>query len=351
MRRSKGIIQRNANEAGFSLVSLMVTVGLAGGVAVLGSNMAKQAKQLSNPIKKAADVSDLKHLVYENFDCDKTLAKVTCNNSKIDTFQANGSRLTSSVGTDFYRNKAKNNEYEFIVSASCDSKNDFNFFYTLKTPFMEEKNPQHLFDEIPIACGFVPTAGPCQQGVDVITFEEFANGEGISGNAFEAQYGVRISTNRPLEIAKNGSRSNVDKGDKAFMCNNCPGGDTPNGVGDETRTEIGKNFLTDVGKGGTDMTMTVNYTNPVTAASGTILDLDGKEKWIVRAYSGNTLVYSKTYQGQRNQDHIPTVWKVENDPPVEFDRLELRGTDNGKQFGLAFDNFSPSSVCDPFSLP
>lgn len=342
---------KKTNQEGYTFAGVLISIGAASGLALIAAQLVTQSRKIVNPIKNTSYIMDLKHYINNNFNCEKTMEIISCDGKKVQTYRKNGEMLTDPVGTDFYRNQEENGKYEFLVNASCND-GQFDFFYTYKTPDNELEDERHLFDSIPIVCEFgEPSQGPCEEGVDVVTFEDYANGDPVPNDAFQADYGITLNPVRPLVIAKNGSISPVDEKDKAFLCNNCPGKDVPNGVGDDSQHEIGKYFLTDEGKGGTDFELEVNYDTPVTGASGSLLDLDGKEEWIVKAYSGTDLVYNKTFKGKKGDDSTPTVWKVENDPPVEFDRLVLVGKDGGKQFGLAFDNFSPSSVCDTFSLP
>lgn len=102
--------------------------------------------------------------------------------------------------------------------------------------------------------------------------------------------------------------------------------------------------------------LTVNYDNPVSQASGQIWDIDGNtkqgtEQWLVQAFSNGTKVTNLndlsplgTHTGKNSLNALP--WKFDlNAGDATFDQIQIifKGSKT-HGVGLAFDNFSPSSL-------
>jgi hypothetical protein len=100
-------------------------------------------------------------------------------------------------------------------------------------------------------------------------------------------------------------------------------------------------------------TLLVNYTAPVSAASGEIWDIDATniayDQWVVSAKDefGNTIQSITSPKGLlfNNVDSLdskPWVWSFEL-AESEISSIAVSFSGEGSVMGLAFDNFSPSS--------
>jgi hypothetical protein len=101
----------------------------------------------------------------------------------------------------------------------------------------------------------------------------------------------------------------------------------------------------------------ISYTNPVSAASAQIWDIDGgpagTEQWLVTALdSGGSVIDSLlsplgTAQGAGTLDGIPWTWSFSH-ANNDIYAIELAFIGNKTtSLGLAFDNFSPSTAAVP----
>ena len=101
----------------------------------------------------------------------------------------------------------------------------------------------------------------------------------------------------------------------------------------------------------------ISYTNPVSAASAQIWDIDGgpagTEQWLVTALdSGGSVIDSLlsplgTAQGAGTLDGIPWTWSFSHaSTDIYAINLEFIGSKT-TNLGLAFDNFSPSTAAVP----
>jgi len=109
--------------------------------------------------------------------------------------------------------------------------------------------------------------------------------------------------------------------------------------------EVGQYFISDDTKAGLSSPLIVTYVTPVKSASGVILDIDYDEKWIIIAKDSNDneiarVKLSKEDPGTGNG--IATQWSINVDS-ASIKSLTLTGEANISGFGLAFDNFSPST--------
>ena len=136
---------KRKKEAGYSLLGVLISLGLVSGIALTMAKMSKQSRHMVHPIKRTSYVMDLKYYINSNFSCEETLKNVTCSagSADINTYRKSGEVLTETTGTDFYRSKQKDDKYSFVVNATCEDAY-INFYYT--TDIDPEK--KHLFDEI-----------------------------------------------------------------------------------------------------------------------------------------------------------------------------------------------------------
>lgn len=110
-------------------------------------------------------------------------------------------------------------------------------------------------------------------------------------------------------------------------------------------TNVGQFFLTDDGVvGPPPSTLLIDYLEPVAAASGVILDIDGTEEWTLEAFDGAGNVLATVVLGQDGTlDGSATLWAFDEGVAV-IEQISLRYTGIQNIVGLAFDNFSPSSL-------
>ncbi len=123
---------------------------------------------------------------------------------------------------------------------------------------------------------------------------------------------------------------------------------------------VGQYFLTDDGSVGTSGAMLiVDYVTPVKAASGVILDIDGRstgqftwgggdEQWTIQARDVHGTVVAQevlTAGALKTGDGMATPWIIKVDSEIISSiSFQYTGTKFMMDVGLAFDNFSPSSV-------
>ncbi len=115
-------------------------------------------------------------------------------------------------------------------------------------------------------------------------------------------------------------------------------------------TDVGCFFLTDDGHHNTNaFGLRINYLTPVNRAYGELIDLDAEEYWVVTAFDaeGNEIARQEFVDDDPGTDPeengMVTAWLFDLDElisAIEF----VPGTYSPHPFGLAFDNFSPSSI-------
>jgi len=119
---------------------------------------------------------------------------------------------------------------------------------------------------------------------------------------------------------------------------------------------VGTFFLTDDLQLGLSSDLVITYTNPVSAASGVILDIDNSEEWTITAYdSANNVVgvVILSFDQSDTGDGIATAWSFDHGDMNDIAKIVFHGerTDPGNYpselFGLAFDSFSSSSPIVP----
>jgi len=109
--------------------------------------------------------------------------------------------------------------------------------------------------------------------------------------------------------------------------------------------EVGQYFLTDDAKAGLSSPLIVTYVNPVKSASGVIIDIDFDEKWLIIATDIDNNEISRlelSKQDPETGNGVATKWSIDADSAV-IKSLTITGEADASAFGLAFDNFSPSS--------
>jgi hypothetical protein len=116
----------------------------------------------------------------------------------------------------------------------------------------------------------------------------------------------------------------------------------------DTQDQVGQYFLTDDGvHDSNECGLRITYTVPVRRAYGELLDVDNNELWSVKALDAYGAVIaqdtiSKYDQGGGNGGAVP--WQFDLDQDIHQIELIPWGTGSSYRFGLAFDNFRPSST-------
>lgn len=110
-------------------------------------------------------------------------------------------------------------------------------------------------------------------------------------------------------------------------------------------TDTGQFFLTDDGIVGAPPSMLIiDYLTPVAAASGVILDIDGTEEWTIEALDGDGNVLTTVVLGPNNNlDGSAALWTFDEGMPI-IEQITMQYSGIQTIVGLAFDNFSPSSL-------
>ncbi len=212
---------------------------------------------------------------------------------------------------------------------------------------------EYGFENEPI--GPLTTAPINMQGVDVKIYMKIG---GAQQPAYVAQYGgVDNSSSNPAEAFWSNSYP-FDSG-----CARSLSGQMDSTPG-ATSLGLGCQFVTDDGKrtSQANTVLVIEYLQPVTGASGLILDIDGDEVWNVEAYDGNTVVDQESFcgptatitnctqtmsatsadpvaKGSRDMDHIG---KFELSAS-QFSRIEISYRGGGVP-GIGFDNFNANTA-------
>ncbi len=198
-----------------------------------------------------------------------------------------------------------------------------------------------------LACASVFLGTSLFAQTNVITFETLPDGTRLAGgtviaNQFLASHGVRFQFedgSYPVIRLVGGS---INGRPTAFH-------GWPNGRGDNTPApgqDIGTRFLTDDNQVGVPPApLLVSYAQPVSAASGFILDIDGEESWDLEARTSSNSVVGRIHLQSGTPltgDGIATPWTFQRPTAdIRTIRIVYSGTTNAN-VGLAFDNFSPA---------
>ncbi|MGP1273366.1 MAG: GC-type dockerin domain-anchored protein [Phycisphaerales bacterium] len=210
-----------------------------------------------------------------------------------------------------------------------------------------------------IASGCVPAAA---QTIDFETLPDSsptADTQFIS-DQYLAAFGVRFDLVDPVTLAPVGEPRIAKVGAPETAFAGC-GADTP--LSDQG---AGASFLTDNLSVTNDAgTLLVTYAQPVAAASGVILDVDRRsngtfEQWTIEALDSSMGVLDTFVITAPTGADVCTTGGGPGDaraagfafsrPTADIAFLVLRYTGNAGSIGLAFDNFSPSTLPDPVQV-
>lgn len=337
------MFKQSVKEAGYTTMGVVVSLGLVGGFAGLVSKQARQMNKITKPITYQSTLMDIRHYIHENFDCTETMKQnKSCENGSkfVDTYAKSGQLLTDKKGSNFA---------DVDIKAGC-YHGEFNFTYK-----NTEGDWEHLFDSLPkVCCDEADSGGACN-GDDFLSFEGLPDGsslvEGMAiSDQFQSSHGVTFSRKNgdPLYVGA------VEGDHYSWGCQTCGPSTVTNGVIEDPDQPVGKFFLTDEDgySSGGDGDLVIDYSSPVKEASGVIMDIDWDEEWEIKAYSSKgELIHSQTIKGfEYDYDGKPMLWKIEGlKKGDKIKQIVLEGADNSG-FGLGFDNFSPSKVCEEVTL-
>lgn len=184
----------------------------------------------------------------------------------------------------------------------------------------------------------------------IINFEKLPDGStpadgAVITNQFKDSHGISFSIEGggDVTIAKVGAPAT------AFTCDtNCPSAGKPREDG-TTDAEVGDYFLTqDSGSKGAKRPLLITYESPVSAASGSMLDIDALEKWTIEALSVSGAVIESVVledTGDNKNDGKTSYWSIDRKGTRDIASIRIRGEKPSGGLGIAFDLFSPSQVC------
>ena len=184
----------------------------------------------------------------------------------------------------------------------------------------------------------LPDGSPVVDGM-FITDQYSGAPHGVSFSLIDATPGIGP------QIARVGSPRTAFQGPP--VDHPCDAGDTSDGDKPQLNEPVGCFFLTDDGQLGSEwFGLRVTYTTPVLQASGALLDIDGTEAWVIRAMREDESVIQEVQIDAGDPDTgngVATEWALDSTEQIYLIDIVPAGG-NLQGFGLAFDNFSPSSI-------
>lgn len=187
------------------------------------------------------------------------------------------------------------------------------------------------FESIPGMTGVAPEGLPIRDQFNVapyfVRFERIHPVLGVQPATLAEVGSPETAFVGPAHLGCDGTRSNDDKPNRGVLY------------------DVGCYFLTDDGQNGRNTTIqpiVVRYTVPVLQASGYILDIDNSERFVVHARDQNDVdITAPIVLDPTGENGDASKWAFDLDEPVFSIRIE--GTGGTK--GIAFDEFSPSTIC------
>jgi len=211
------------------------------------------------------------------------------------------------------------------------------------------------------ACAFAVAIAPAQ----TIDFETLPDGSSTIDQQFisdqyVATFGVRFDLVDPVDLTPIGSPRIAKVGAPQTAFEGC-GPDTPTtgqGVGQSFLTD--DNAITDIAR-----TLLVTYSSPVAQAAGVILDIDTRpgtayEQWTIQALDEFMTVLEivvltapegpPTCNTGAGPGDARAAGFLFDRPSPDIHFILLRYTGTATSIGLAFDNFTPTTLPDPPSV-
>ncbi|PCI09809.1 hypothetical protein COB72_05475 [bacterium] len=201
----------------------------------------------------------------------------------------------------------------------------------------------------------------CASG-QAIDFETLPSGasttdQQLISDEYEADFGVRFDLVDPVTLVSIGSPQIAKVGAPQTAFVGC-GADTPlDGQG------VGTSFLTDDNSISNQAgTLLLTYTDPVAQAAGVILDVDGRntgalEEWTIEALDATMSIIDSVVLvapggmsecgGANGFGDGRAAGFLFNHASADIHFIVLRYTGNASSIGLAFDNFTPTTIPPP----
>ncbi len=199
------------------------------------------------------------------------------------------------------------------------------------------KNPRVIIGLL--ASFLLSTSGVLAQTSNTVTFETIPGGTPTDGlpinTQFLADFGIAFS----LEGGGSPVLAQVGEPRTAFQGYNLLADQPAPG------TNTGSFFLTDDGGiVGPPAPIIISYANPVAAASGVLLDIDGMEGWQIQARDElDNVIDAVDLVPNLVLDGSATLWSFTR-PTADIHSIRMLYTGVQSNFvGLAFDNFSPAA--------
>ncbi len=133
-----------------------------------------------------------------------------------------------------------------------------------------------------------------------------------------------------------------------WRCKQSGCSDSEDGVRGEGAEQIGQYALTDDGEVKSNaQVVIVEYANPVSQASGILIDIDGGDEWLVEGLDSSSNVIDSwnfrsndsTYSGKG------VLWSLSASLPTIVSIRMERVSPDTKNEGFGFDRFSPNRIC------
>jgi len=201
-----------------------------------------------------------------------------------------------------------------------------------------------------VRANFRPDCSPA----NIITFEDSGSQGTVITNQFQTSHGVTFSVPAGHALPILGRRNSTSP--IAWGCDTCSGSasnQTNRAKDQETINIIGDYFL--MLKTRQRPTLIITYDDPVSEASGNLIDHDNNETFIVTPIRADgTRLENIRWEdtrpgvgqpGQSTYDGKARQWSVKSSS-AEIKQIEIVGTKHIVNFGFAFDRFSPGRICE-----
>ncbi len=191
-----------------------------------------------------------------------------------------------------------------------------------------------------------------------IDFEDMLGSSPLTevSNQYQKDFGVsfQLSDGTSPLLINHGVHTPTSSEFVGWVCNACTDGPpstisgtsgTFNSLLENDKEKLGK---FSIGGPNRNRFLIIDYSDPVNEASGTLIDVDGTEKWDVIAYNTDGNIVGKTtVESDNTGDGIGLDWKLKT--LNSFVKLELKFSFSPGSIvggGLALDLFSPSKACE-----
>jgi hypothetical protein len=183
---------------------------------------------------------------------------------------------------------------------------------------------------------------------DIITFEDQSEVDTEISDQYVNSHGVSFALDSGdyPEVAASGS------GTQWHRCDSSPTDkcqDSKNGIKPSSLNIVETRFIG--ARLGSSGSLIITYSNPVSAASGFLIDADGDEFFEVEAFddSGNKVASDVSIDARGKsgdwKDGAATKFEL-RDGQGRISKVTIKGSKPGGNPGISFDYFSPSKICN-----